>query len=295
MDERLARFYGSVVGPYWAPERTLVETGYRTVPFPFEELEAPAFEMAHEWRLPELLAYLRTWSATSAFVKARGFDPVTALAEELGARVGRRRPSPASALAPQPPHRQAPPTRLNFGLEVRRLSRRPSMPTLIPAPTIIHAAGNKPKRIEEYAGRVTTAQADVSVARMVSPEGWAEPGQRPDFQEITLVLRGTLRVEHDGGVAGRLRRAGDRDPARRVGALCQPSARRRRVCRHLPAGVLARHRAPGRGVMTHAARGARGPGSRTLIVVLLVGGGRRGAPARGPRALAPRADDARPT
>ena len=73
------------------------------------------------------------------------------------------------------------------------------MPTLIPAPTIIHAAGNKPKRIEEYAGRVNTGQGDVSVARMVSPEGWAEPGQRPDFQEITLVLRGTLRVEHDGG------------------------------------------------------------------------------------------------
>ena len=73
------------------------------------------------------------------------------------------------------------------------------MPTVIPAPTIIHAAGNKPKRIEEYAGRVNTGQADVSVARMVSPEGWAEPGQRPDFQEITLVLRGTLRVEHEGG------------------------------------------------------------------------------------------------
>jgi SAM-dependent methyltransferase len=84
VDERLARFYGSVVGPYWAPERRLVETGYRTIPFPFEELEAPAFEMVHEWRLSELLAYLRTWSATSAFVKARGFDPVTALAEELG-------------------------------------------------------------------------------------------------------------------------------------------------------------------------------------------------------------------
>jgi mannose-6-phosphate isomerase-like protein (cupin superfamily) len=73
------------------------------------------------------------------------------------------------------------------------------MPILIPAPTIIHAAGNKPKRIEEYAGRVNTGQADVSVARMVSPEGWVEPGQRPDFQEITLVLRGTLRVEHEGG------------------------------------------------------------------------------------------------
>jgi SAM-dependent methyltransferase len=83
VDEQLAGFYGSVVGPYWAPERTLVETGYRTVPFPFEELEAPTFEMVHEWRLSELLAYLRTWSATAAFVKARGFDPVSGLAEEL--------------------------------------------------------------------------------------------------------------------------------------------------------------------------------------------------------------------
>lgn len=95
VDEPLSRFYGSVVGPYWAPERRLVETGYRTVPFPFEELEAPAFEMVHEWRLFELLAYLRTWSATSAFATARGFDPVTALAEELGAAWGpadRRRP-----------------------------------------------------------------------------------------------------------------------------------------------------------------------------------------------------------
>jgi hypothetical protein len=84
VDDRLAHFYGSVVGPYWAPERALVETGYRTVPFPFDELEPPPFEMAHEWRLSELLAYLRTWSATAAFVNARGFDPVTALAAELG-------------------------------------------------------------------------------------------------------------------------------------------------------------------------------------------------------------------
>jgi SAM-dependent methyltransferase len=83
VDEQLARFYGSVVGPYWAPERALVDTGYRSVPFPFEELDAPAFEMVHAWRLTELLAYLRTWSATSAFVKARGFDPVSELAEEL--------------------------------------------------------------------------------------------------------------------------------------------------------------------------------------------------------------------
>jgi mannose-6-phosphate isomerase-like protein (cupin superfamily) len=73
------------------------------------------------------------------------------------------------------------------------------MPDLINAPSVIEAAGNKPKRIEEYAGRVNSGHDGVSVARMVSPEGWLEPGQRPDFQEITVVLKGMLRVEHDGG------------------------------------------------------------------------------------------------
>jgi quercetin dioxygenase-like cupin family protein len=74
------------------------------------------------------------------------------------------------------------------------------MPTFIAAPSIIEAAGNKPKRIEEYAGRVTSGHETVSVARMMSPEGWQEPGQRPQFEEITIVLRGLLRVEYDGGV-----------------------------------------------------------------------------------------------
>jgi mannose-6-phosphate isomerase-like protein (cupin superfamily) len=73
------------------------------------------------------------------------------------------------------------------------------MPTLIAAPTVIAAAGNKPKRIEEYAGRVNSGHESVSVARMVSPEGWLEPGQRPAFEEITVVLKGMLRVEHEGG------------------------------------------------------------------------------------------------
>jgi mannose-6-phosphate isomerase-like protein (cupin superfamily) len=73
------------------------------------------------------------------------------------------------------------------------------MPRLIAQPTVIAAAGNKPKRIEEYAGRVNSGHAGVSVARMVSPEGWEEPGQRPDFEEITVVLRGLLRVDHEGG------------------------------------------------------------------------------------------------
>jgi mannose-6-phosphate isomerase-like protein (cupin superfamily) len=73
------------------------------------------------------------------------------------------------------------------------------MPTLIASPTIVQAAGNTPKRIEEYAGRVNSGHGGVSVARMVSPEGWEEPGQRPEFEEITVVLRGVLRVEHEGG------------------------------------------------------------------------------------------------
>ena len=73
------------------------------------------------------------------------------------------------------------------------------MPRLIEKPTVIEAAGNMPKRIEEYAGRVNSGHAGVSVARMVSPEGWQEPGQRPEFEEITVVLRGMLRVEHEGG------------------------------------------------------------------------------------------------
>lgn len=73
------------------------------------------------------------------------------------------------------------------------------MPTLISTPIVIQSAGNKPKRIEEYAGLVTSGHANVSVARMVSPEGWEEPGQRPDFEEITVVLQGTLHVEHEGG------------------------------------------------------------------------------------------------
>jgi len=73
------------------------------------------------------------------------------------------------------------------------------MPRLIGSPTVIAAAGNKPKRIEEFAGRVNSGHESVSVARMVSPEGWMEPGQRPAFEEITLVLRGMLRVEHEQG------------------------------------------------------------------------------------------------
>ena len=74
------------------------------------------------------------------------------------------------------------------------------MPTLINHPTVIPCVGTKPKKIEEYAGRVKTGHSAVSIARMESPEGWTEPGQTPEFEEITVVLDGLLRVEHKGGV-----------------------------------------------------------------------------------------------
>ena len=69
------------------------------------------------------------------------------------------------------------------------------MARLIAAPSVVEAAGNKPKRIEEFVGRVNTETPDLSIARMRSPSGWIEPGQTPDFDEVTLVLRGSLRVE----------------------------------------------------------------------------------------------------
>jgi mannose-6-phosphate isomerase-like protein (cupin superfamily) len=73
------------------------------------------------------------------------------------------------------------------------------VPTLIAAPAVVEAAGNKPKRIEEFVGRVNSGHSALSVARMSSPDGWQEPGQRPEFDEVTVVLRGLLRVEFAGG------------------------------------------------------------------------------------------------
>ena len=70
------------------------------------------------------------------------------------------------------------------------------MPTLIPQPTRIQPAGNKPKLIDEYIGRVNSKTSATSVAHMRSPQGWAEPGQTPEFDEFTIVLKGLLRVEH---------------------------------------------------------------------------------------------------
>lgn len=73
------------------------------------------------------------------------------------------------------------------------------MPTLITQPTRIEAAGNKPKLIDEYIGRVNSKTSAASVAHMRSPGGWLEPGQTPEFDEFTIVLKGMLRVEHKGG------------------------------------------------------------------------------------------------
>ncbi len=73
------------------------------------------------------------------------------------------------------------------------------MPQRIDAPTRVEAAGNKPKLIDEYFGRVRSGDSQVSVAHMRSPGGWVEPGQTPEFDEYTVVLRGLLRVEHEAG------------------------------------------------------------------------------------------------
>jgi mannose-6-phosphate isomerase-like protein (cupin superfamily) len=91
------------------------------------------------------------------------------------------------------------PASLTAGCYTFGLAPKWHMPRLIERPTVVAAAGNRPKQIQEFAGRVNSGHSGVSVARMVSPGGWQEPGQRPDFEEITVVLRGMLRVEHAGG------------------------------------------------------------------------------------------------
>jgi SAM-dependent methyltransferase len=83
IDGLVGHFYRSIVGPYWPPERRLIEKGYRTIPFPFIELSPPRFELETVWTLDELLGYLRTWSATNRFREATGIDPVVTLGHEL--------------------------------------------------------------------------------------------------------------------------------------------------------------------------------------------------------------------
>ena len=93
------------------------------------------------------------------------------------------------------------------------------MPTLIPQATRIAAAGNKPKTIEEFIGRVNSKHDELSVARMTSPAGWVEPGQRPEFLEVSVVLSGRLHVEHEGGAFDVSSGPGRRLQSRRMGAL----------------------------------------------------------------------------
>jgi SAM-dependent methyltransferase len=83
VDALVQHFYHDTVGPYWPAERRHVETGYRSLPFPFREIAAPPFAMAARWTLPQLLGYFRSWSATGRFIAATGQDPVAALAERL--------------------------------------------------------------------------------------------------------------------------------------------------------------------------------------------------------------------
>lgn len=83
VDGLLDEFYFNVIGPYWPPERKLLEERYRTIPFPFEEVAAPVFFMKAEWRLDDLIGYLRTWSATQRFMAQHKSDPLPELRAQL--------------------------------------------------------------------------------------------------------------------------------------------------------------------------------------------------------------------
>lgn len=83
VDELLRHFYRDTVGPYWPAERALVDAGYCTLPFPFEEIASPPLAMQADWPLPQLLGYLRSWSATGRYIAARGHDPVEDLARGI--------------------------------------------------------------------------------------------------------------------------------------------------------------------------------------------------------------------
>jgi SAM-dependent methyltransferase len=76
-------FYAETVGPYWPPERKLLEAGYRTIPFPFQEIVPPAFHMEAQWTLDALMGYFSTWSATNRYLKATGRNPLEPLRAEM--------------------------------------------------------------------------------------------------------------------------------------------------------------------------------------------------------------------
>src|SRR5262245_46584426 len=83
VNQLVQNYYSKVVGPYWPPERALVEEGYRSIPFPFAELKPPAFRMETRWTLDQLLGYFSTWSATNRFIEANGHNPLKPLAAAL--------------------------------------------------------------------------------------------------------------------------------------------------------------------------------------------------------------------
>jgi ubiquinone/menaquinone biosynthesis C-methylase UbiE len=83
IDEIVQDFYSNIVGSFWPPERQLVEEGYRTLPFPFAEIQPPQFQMEMRWTLDQLLGYFGTWSATNRFIKAKGVSPLPAVRERL--------------------------------------------------------------------------------------------------------------------------------------------------------------------------------------------------------------------
>jgi SAM-dependent methyltransferase len=88
LDAVLGRYYSDVVGSYWPAERSHVEAGYRTLPFPYPEIHAPALAIEERWTMPQLLGYIGTWSATQRFRETEGFDPVIQLGRELGSLWG---------------------------------------------------------------------------------------------------------------------------------------------------------------------------------------------------------------
>ena len=110
-------------------------------------------------------------------------------------------------------------------------------PTLISQPTRIAAAGNKPKLIDEYIGRVNSRDTAVSVAHMRSPQGWTEPGQTPEFDEFTVVLKGMLRVKIAMANSSACRAGGGR-ARRRVGAVFDAQRRGRGIHRGMRPGIF---------------------------------------------------------
>ena len=122
------------------------------------------------------------------------------------------------------------------------------MPTLIEKPTRIEAAGHPPKLIDEYVGRLNTGDGRLSVAHMRGPAGWTEPGQRPEFDEFTMVLAGAVRVEHEGGELEA--KAGQAVLARAGEWVRVQHPRRGGIHRRMLAGIFTGHGASRYGAVT---------------------------------------------